>query len=279
MTRPHATSPARRTSRRAFALPLAVLLSLVGALAVLLLLERHSVVHLAFQRQIDSYVNRHEGAGIMECTLNWVATARGQDLLEAIDEGGMAFSMSLPGDRRLRVYIEDGQGEALRETSTISGRRREIAQDTAFILDTMPEEMKVDGIFRTAGPAEISVNAAKPVVIRALCLAIIANPAKADQAAQIILGKRASASGKLKDGELSTAFQELGLTEEQKQELASMLLAKPTLYRVIAETSDSSGRVVARSVGLYPLVEGRSDTFKQSGGFLSWESVPVDGNR
>jgi len=272
----------RARSRRGFALPLAVLLALVGSLAVVMLLERHNVLALAYRRQIDSYVDRHEGAGIIECTLNWISTARGGNPLEAVGDDGLAFSMDLPGGRRLSVYIEDGQGEALRETSMISGRRREIAQDAVFILDTMPEELKVDGMFRTAGPAEVSVNAAKPVVIRALCLAVLANPAKADQAAQIIVGRRSSnsgigAAGKLKDGKLTSALQELGLSEEQKQELASMLVAKPTLLRVIAETRDGSGRILARSMGLYPLVEGRTETFKQSGGFLSWESVPVGG--
>jgi hypothetical protein len=256
---------------------MAVLLALVGGLALVILLERHSVIHLAYKRQVDAYRDRHEGAGVMECVLNWMGTARGRDLLDAVDQTGKAFAMELPEGRRLTVYIEDGQGELLRDTSTITGRRREIAQDAVFIVETMPEDLKVDGLFRTVGPPELSVNAAKPLAIRALCLAILADPVKAQQAADVIVRRRGDT--RLKSNELTSALSDLNLTPEQNQELASMLVVTPTLYRVVAEATDSSGNVVARSIGLYPVEQDRQETFKQSGGFLSWESVPLDPRR
>lgn len=274
---PHAaTTPAiqrRRRARRGFALPLAVLVALIGSLAVMILLERHSVVHLAYKRQVQSYIDHHESAGIMECTLNWLQTARGK-LDESLDRSGHAFTMRLPGGRILDVSMTDAQGAALVDYSAVSGRRREIIANLRAVLDSLPSEMKTDGMTRTVGPSEVSINTAPDIVIEALCLAVLENQQQSAKVARSIL--RSRGQGSIKQGEIVGMLREAGLDLNQQKEMIAMLTATPTLYRVVAEARDGQGRALARSGGYYQHIEGANETFKQTGAFLTWDEMPLD---
>ena len=76
------------TARRAFALPLVVLLLLVGGLTIGLLMERHGISYRAIARHVENYKSHHRAAGVKECILRWLDTARGrvdQSLDDAAD--------------------------------------------------------------------------------------------------------------------------------------------------------------------------------------------------
>lgn len=271
--------------QRGFALPLVVLLTLVGGLAIALLLERHSVQALAYQRQVDNYTNHHESSGIMECILNWLPTTRGR-LETAVDENNLAFSMDLSGGpggikapARLDVYMRDGQGAMLRDPTAVFGRRREIVEDAVYILETAPEELKVEGMFRTVGPAEVSLKHAPALVIQAICAAIVEDPKKADDAAKAILRTRAemetTSEGAPVDPSptlISNALKDLNLSPQEQKEIAAMLTVKPTLYECVAETFDQSNTLVGRSGGFYLVGDANlQNAYKQRGAFLSWD--------
>lgn len=265
--------PAPRARRRAFALPLVILLVLVGGLAVVVLLDRHSGSHRAVARQVSNYINHHRAAGIMECILRWLDTARGH-IEQSLDDGGLAFSMVHPRDGRIDVYLHDAQGAALTDASALSGRKREIAEDLKTILDALPESLRVEGMTRPAGPAEISINGAPPIVIQALCAAIIAKPEKAVAAANALI--RARTDQKLTPADLHTALTQADLDPADLRELQAMLVISPKLYMCTAETKDSSGHLIDRSQGLYEIDDTRADTLKQSGAFLTWEQIPLE---
>jgi hypothetical protein len=267
---------------RAFALPLVILLLLVGALTVGLLMERHGVSYRAIVRNVDNYKNHHRAAGIKECILRWLDTARGR-VDQSIDSDGLAFSMDVSGEGHIDVYLRDAQGSALSDPSTLSGRRREIVEDMKFLLETIPADQRPDNLFRPVGPPEICLNTAPDLLVKALCLAVVGEPTKANQAVVAILDRRASvnpaATGANNTNNIADALRDVPITERQRKEIASMLVTQPTLYECVVETRNSSDVLLNKSSGLYHLDESRSDTFKQGGGFLTWDALPLNDSR
>src|SRR5947207_1557387 len=141
MSTPRTTSPARTSRFRAFALPLVMLLVLVGGLTVGVLMERHGVSFRAVQRNINNYKNHHFAAGVKECVLRWLDTARGR-VDQSIDDDGLAFTINVQGEGRIDVYFRDAQGSILNDTTALSGRRREILEDMKFLIDQVdPEQL------------------------------------------------------------------------------------------------------------------------------------------
>lgn len=264
-------SPPRCASRRAFALPLVVLLVLAAGLTVAILMERHGTSYRAVARQVGNYKNHHRSAGIRECILRWLDTSRGR-LEQSIDTDGHAFTMIVPGRGEIRVYFQDAQGALLTDTSQVIGLKREILDDARFLLSQIQEENLPEGVFRPAGPPEISVSSAPAIVIQALCIAITGEERSGIVAANAILARRSA--GRAEAGTIQNFLADVQLSEEQERDLASLLVVQPKLYEVLAETVDSSGKLLDRSAGLYLVDEARNDTFKQ-GGFLTWDELPL----
>ncbi len=309
-----APAPAVARTRRAFALPLVVLLLLVGGLTIGLLMERHSISYRAIARHVENYKSHHRAAGVKECILRWLDTARGR-VDQSLDENGLAFSMEVSGEGRIDVYLRDAQGGCLADPSALSGRRREIVEDMKFLLDSIPPERRIEGIFRPVGPPEISIDTAPEIVIRALCRAVIPEPDKADAAALAIFDRRGATSSQdpanfgssgvgstpsgsagqgakgagfggagtgataptgVGVGNIADALRDLPITERQRREIAAMLVSSPTLFECVVETRDTGNHLLNKSSGLYKLDEAKSDTFKQGGGFLTWDALPLD---
>ena len=155
-------------ARRAFALPLVVLLLLVGGLTVGLLLERHGVSYRAIVRNVDDYKNHHRAAGIKECILRWLDTAHGR-VDQSLDADGLAFTMDVSGEGHIDVFLFDAQGSTLSDPAALSGRRREIVEDIKFLIESVPAEQRPNNLFRPVGPPEISLNTAPDLLIKALC--------------------------------------------------------------------------------------------------------------
>src|SRR5438046_535513 len=82
-------------ARRGFALILVIVLAMVGGMAIVILLQRTSVEHLAANRQTKSYADHHRGKGMQEMISRWLNTARGR-LLDVVDDDGLAFTMRMP---------------------------------------------------------------------------------------------------------------------------------------------------------------------------------------
>lgn len=261
---------------RAFALPLVVLLVLAAGLTIGLLMDRHGTSYRAMARQVSNYKNHHRAAGIQECVLRWLDTARGK-LEQSLDQDGLAFTLEVQGRGTIQVYFQDAQGALLSDTSQLVGRRREIIEDAKFLLDQLPPEGQVEGLFRPVGPAEISLATAPAVVIQALCIAVTGDQKKGLFAATAILQRRGNVDERKPEGSaVQTALASTSLSEEEKRELASMLITTPKLYEVTAVTASSGGKVLDRSAGLYQVDDARNETFKQGGSFLTWDELPLD---
>lgn len=305
----------------AFALPIVLMLALVVALGVVILLERHGVTQLATARQIRGYSAYHQSAGLREVFNRWMPTVRGR-VLESLEEDGRAFRLNMPKSGYIDVYMADGQGTVLSDTETLSGRQREILEDWIAILKSPPGELaqrlppETTRLFRAVGPPQISVKSADPAVIEALCMAVLADPSSARQAANAIvnrvgpdtfgsknpsrrdrdaaasavasaLGKTPGQKGKDESAasagipagggnQVGRALMELNLDPQDIREIESFLTERNTLWMVVAEMKDDSGRVYDRSGGLYESSENRTESFNQNAGFLTWELLPLE---
>lgn len=257
--------------RRAFALPLVILLVLVAGLTVATLMERHGTSYRAISRQVSNYKNHHRSAGIKECILRWLSTSRGR-LESSIAEDGHAFTMIVPGRGEIRVFFRDAQGAILTDASQLVGSKRQFLEDANFLISQIPVESRPEGLLRPVGPPEISVSAAPAVVIQALCIAVCADERAGTLAANAILSRRSQ--GKFEGTNIQAVLAEVSLDEPVKRDLASLLVVQPKLYEVVAETFDSSGRLLDRSAGMYLVDDARADTFVQ-GGFLTWDELPL----
>lgn len=262
----------RPTSRRAFALPLVVLLAMAASLALVLLLERRAVSQRIMARQIAGYTGHHRSAGIREMINRWLTTTRNR-VGDALDNGGQAFRLELPGGEMVVVSFADGQGAALIDETNAVGSRRDIIRSMREYLDGLPLELTTYAT-RSVGPAEISLMAAPAIVIEALVVATV-EPQRVPRAVEAILARRNA--GVLERQQLPDALRDVGLTEDEQAELLDMLVEAPTLWMVQADVLDQDGFLTSRSIGLMEwTVESRSDPFNQSGPFLTWDEIPLD---
>jgi hypothetical protein len=223
-------------------------------------------------RNVGNYKNHHRSAGLKECILRWLDTARGR-VDQLLDEDGLAFRLEVSNEGTIFVYFKDAQGSVLTDATNLSGRRREILEDMKFLLDQVPGDQRPERLYRPVGPPELSFETAPEMAIRALCLAVITDPRRAQEAAEALLRRRESGTSTVAD--ITGVLRDLPIQERERREVASMLIATPTRYEVESETRDTSGYLLDRSFGLYKVDDSRNDTFKQ-GGFLTWDSIPLD---
>jgi hypothetical protein len=266
--------PARSNprARRAFALPLVILLTFIASLSVALMLERRAVAHRTTLRQIQAYTGHHRAAGIQECIGQWIGTTRVRGG-ESLSASGLAFQLVLSSGESINVLFADGQGTALTDDTNLSREKREIVRRMREFLEQLPPEL-TDSTMRGVGPVEISLRAAPAIVIDALVAAVI-DPQRQKRTVEAILSRRNA--GLLTREELPRALTDIGVTDEERDLLLSMLVESPTIWNVVAEITDARGYLLSRSGGLMDWrPEARSDQFSRQGLFLSWADLPVE---
>lgn len=262
----------RPRSRRAFALPLVVLLTLVASLSLVLLLERRAVAHRTVQRQVQAYSGHHRAAGIQETITQWLATTRVRGR-ESLSDTGQAYRLVLPGGEEIRVAMADGQGAALIDETNLTAERRTIVRRMREHLERLPPELTYLAT-RAVGPPEISIRTAPAIVIDALVAAVV-DPDRQVRAVEAILSRRNA--GLLTREELPRALADVGVTDEERDLMLAMLVESPTIWQVVAEIVGPRGERLSRSGGLMEWrPEARSDQFSHAGMFLTWEDLPVE---
>lgn len=293
--------PSRRTDptqRRAFALPLVIVLALAASLAVVVLLERQSTATLTVRRQIDAYHSHHISFGMREMVSKWLRQFRGS-VEDNLDSDGRAFSLQLPGGNTVSVYIEDAQGLALSDPSQFVGRRREILEFMSGYIQTRSRPEDVDKLLRPVGPDMICVTTAPREVLVALASAIVSEgevPIVVDALESIANGTDSSSGGGTTLGSdpagidgvsgasssrvarngTNAVLADLNISDDAKRELIAMTTTRPTLYRVVCVEEDSRGPLW-RAGGFMEINNtATSDVFDQGGPFLSWEQLPLE---
>lgn len=268
----------RIRARRAFALPLVILLSLVVSLGIGVILMRSGASNAAVNRQIRVYQQHHRHAGMKEMVDRWLATTHGS-VQEQLEADGRAFTLELPRGGRVTVSITDGQGTLMDDLRGLYGPE---ARYTAIAVDTLRRRMGPEPrpdletlFFRKAGPAPVSINSAPSDVLEAVTTAIIPGR-NGERLAREYESRRRTAL--LTQADIRSIALEMDATNEEAAALEMMLTAAPTVWMVEAVES-VQGRAVARSGGLIEIVSetnaGSTTGLGSRTRFLTWDDLPM----
>jgi len=268
-------------TRRAFALPLVVLLSLVVGVLAAAMLERLSAQRLIVQRQLALYHQHHLGRGVREVLSAWFNTLRGENINELFTRGTQALELTLEDGNSFKVYIADGQGALLASPAGLASGQN--AADALGCLNALLSSGRArPEMLRTVGPLTVSIQSAPPEVLQAVLDYATDGSAPEDKIAVLV---EARAERTLTDADLNTAL--AGLDEDAMQIAKRILTARPELLRLTVglygrDPFTRREQLVEKYNAFYLLSKDRAGAKDGSlnleplSNFLSWEEVPPE---
>jgi hypothetical protein len=277
--------------RRAFALPLVILLSLVVGISTAMMLERQAAQSYFVQRQITAYQDDHLGKGMEEIINQWLAGASTRPIEERLQSDGRALEMRLAGGVTLTLYVRDGQGAALQDLSSLTGEAlqdargilRELRRDGALSAQRRNARGRnADPILRMHGPVQISINSADQDVLRAVLRSITGSDRNESYLGAI---RRARAEGRIDPNKFSTINAESDLTPEERAKIERVLTSVPRLWILEAVITRTNPAPLERAESRYRGVafieprggisnRDRPDGVTRLGSILEWRRVP-----
>lgn len=274
----------RCRSQRGYALPLVFLLSMVVAFSLAMVVERNAAKSRNVQRQIESYRSHHAAKGLQEAISAWISTQNARSVADSLGENGHAMDITLPDRSVVSVFLRDGQGSMLEPQAAESAAFAD-AQALKQRLDLLCriDKLEIKDYVRPLGPFAISVNSAPQVVLTAVAEFLVGTNAAPEFVAKI-LDRRQQTSGRLQRTDLTAIGAEMGLPNEVRNRINSILSVQPELWYVTIELRGGSGvssqRVTARYGGLVPIRANTgatgSSAWEQPGVFLTWEDLGVE---
>ncbi|HYE03471.1 MAG TPA: hypothetical protein VD963_09585 [Phycisphaerales bacterium] len=261
-----------RASERGFAMPLVVMLALVGGLAVSLVLELTANTALAVRRQTETYAGHHLAVGIKDMTDMWFISA-GADVHGKLGEDGLAYEIELPSGPVVRVYLGDGQGSILGSAALLTPAQRERTRlMLARLAVSAPGQL--EQVVRADGPVAVSLRAAPDPVLEALVATCVGDDSAGVLAELAALRQRTPLTAE----DLAAAIRAANLPPEAAQALQEMLTVSPVLWRIVVESgaSRTDARVLERIEGL--LMTGPTGLNITEGGsvVIQWEDKTAE---
>lgn len=218
-----------RAARRAFALPIVILLTLAGSLVIAVAFQRHTTQQLMVQRQIVEYRRHHDMLGAQAILRVWLSKQRNEDLALKASPDFPAHRFSLPNGVKISVFLSDGQANPKVDlTGVFPEEKKEWFQEVVYRLP----ENRPDLIRRT-GPPEISVNSAPREVLAAL---------RADDASLADLLIAARLKTPLDTTSLRLTLEDAGLGADEVGSVMRLVTFAPSLWKltVVAEEPDET---------------------------------------
>ncbi len=251
----------RPVSRRGFALPLVVMLTVIAGILLAAMLERFGTQQTFAQRQLEQYRDHHIARGLQEAMQAWVNSVdtQTQSLKASLGERGKAFDLELDG-QRVTVYLRDGQGTALAEFAGLSPEEMGTA---AEVLDQLRQQDSREArqLIRREGPLAVSVRAADERVLTAVARAC-SSSARAPRVVAELMRVRDEEDFTI--ATMAEAFTRAGVEGEERVKLMQMLVTEPTLYRGVAEAPRAGGGVIRYTFNV--LIPSGANRARMSGG-------------
>jgi hypothetical protein len=270
------------TTRRAFALPMVILVMVVVSLTISVSLARFSAQQRVVDRQIRAYQEHHAGRGLQEAIGAWLRQQNGRDLFDVLDpDDGHAMDIELDDGSIVSVFLRDGQGSAL---SNLTGRtEREIneGEDILRELARNVSQHQYLEMTRPFGPLGISASSAPELLISNTCNAIMGGNGRT--LADGILEKRQQ-SGRLTRVDITQIASTAGISSDERAEMQRVFATDIELWAVIVEVRAGSGALRGRLVSRYGgitrirLNSGRrnSSNLMELGAFITWKDLGVE---
>jgi len=262
-------------TRRAFALPMVIVLSLIAGIMAAVILERQSAQTLTATREFEGYRSRHLERGVREVVGQWTDTLVGQSLDKMLDPDGHALDIQTVDGGLISIFIFDGQGSILTDPAGLSDNDRNelggVLTELSAITSGNPDPM----ILRPVGPIPVSLKTASPEVLEA-----IVRHAGARSPRQFVDGVlRTRAAQDITESDLQTILNRAELDPPQRQLLSSLVTIHPTLVQMVIDVYDPGasepslrfgGRVDLGASG-----QSSGGMIQSLGKFLTWEELPV----
>lgn len=239
------------TPRRAFALPLAVLLSVTAALMAALMLDRVAGQTLTVQRTLENYRSTHQARGLREVVDYWLKNVGGRRVTDSLDPDGRALDLQLADGSLVTLFVSDGQGAMLADFSAL----REEDRQTAVLMLAQLRSISppVPGAERTFGPVAVSLNAAAPEVLQAAAVAAAGADAGAAFAAAAV---EARAQKSLTTQDITELALKAQIEGEARGRLFRAVTADPTMWKVTAEVRGAPGGPVLARAEMHAVTPG-----------------------
>ncbi|MDX9911937.1 MAG: hypothetical protein RBS39_08910 [Phycisphaerales bacterium] len=272
-------------TRRAFALPMAILLTLSVGLGIALLMSRLGTQRLAAQRQLDAYQEHHAAMGIMEIVDSWVRSADPNGVAALMGTGEDVLTMTLADGTILALKIGDAQRGALRAWSRLAGEDRDDARAIAKAVREAEDEAGEErpDWWRDTGSAGVSAMSAPEEVLRAVVRSCGIESGANAIVDRIMQARRSGTTLTTSDILQFTIAEKIPASERDK--LARRLVPVPELWEVTAElrAAPAPGLTPRTLVRYRGVLTGRSiggaspGSSKTTGSartsFHSWERV------
>lgn len=265
--------------RRAYVLPMVILLSLVAAMFAAVMLERATAQRGTTRRLLDRYQSTHDERGMRELIDQWISSLPSGPLDQLVGIDGHALDVEIPDGSFVSVYIFDGQGTARLDGGRLSEEEGVHADGIANALEAqgaVPEEL-----WRRVGPAAVSVRSADERVIEAVVSYAMDGEAPASLVREII---RRAESDRFDRPTLGIEAVNAGATSEQRSLLLDLISTDPSLWTVYVERrsappSSPRSRIISLHKGM-AVVRADASTGGQrlsdQTSFLTWEELDPD---
>lgn len=256
--------------RRAFALPMVVLLSLVGSIAVTFLLSASTSSSLTVRRQLDRYADHHAARGLQEVLSQWLAGVTVDNIDQFVSPEGLAFDLEFEGDSRVRIFLSDGQGTArLNPSRTGLVTLDDLGPRVIETLEDIVSPNELEKFTRPVGPVTISAKSAPPEVLDAVLGTVVPGPAARSIAREFLSARD---RGLFRRMEFTTIIDKAGLDDEARATLYTVLTVDPEIWMVRIEI-EHKGENVDTIYALTHIHRGRGSSLEPNNQLLTWDRV------
>lgn len=272
----------KRGRRRAFALPLVMMLALAGTLLVAVMLDRQSGQTRGLGKQIESARAFHFQRGLREIFQAWVkSVGRQQPLRNAIDLDGKIGDINLADGTRITMYAYDAQGKV---RADLMGLTRQEREDAHAILDALGplSPARRRELTREYGPLPVSIFSA-PIETLSAIVDHVTGGVHSSDVLEAIINLRddpKATSANLAKPEITQH-----LEDEQNEQLQRLVTASPRLWEVVLDAQLGPEFAVvptrARYWGLLLMPEQKNagNSYASRVQVLTWNTVDLEKGR
>ena len=263
------TCPVR--PRRAFVLPIVVLLTIVVAAITAVGLSRLSNQTNTVARQLNAYQMHHAARGVADAVRPWLVQQTAADIWDRLGEAGHAMDLELSDGSVVRVSIHDGQTALLADLDALSSSA-DINQAGRALreLNRLVTEADFRRYTRPVGPIAVSAVGAPEPVLRAAVLAEIGDLDRADAVVRELQRLRRERS-RIGRADLASAINQIGGDAEERAAVQRAITTDPSLWWVRAEIR-RDGRTI-ETFGGYFQARSASRFNSSPGRFLAWTAL------
>lgn len=227
-------------SRRAFVMPIVMLLALIVGLLSSIILARAAQRSGVVRDQLEGYRASHRDRGVKELVGAWLMYSASQDLVAMTGggpAGGEAFTVRIGRDETVSVRIEPAQTRARINPIGLNVSDGRLAREVEAILRERFGEAGLRQRTRTVGPATIDAARAQDDVLEAFAQAALADiePIDAETAGRFVSQlRRLETEAGIDASNVRTAGDAIGLKANARDRLAMLLGTTPTMWRITA---------------------------------------------